>query len=180
VLLCVMRAALTHSLTHWHRVEIVDVVCGSDFSALLTSKLSLSPPTTTSAGWLTDEWFTEEGRVLACGANHFGQLGVGDVDPRTTPAEVRMPADFRVVQVALGGSHMLLLTGPCAALYLSALFFSVCSIGEPRCRSWRSVQLWLGPEWQIGPRKPGRPRHTHAGCGIARRKNTDGSNRWRA
>jgi alpha-tubulin suppressor-like RCC1 family protein len=53
---------------------------------------------------------TKQGSLLACGANHAGQLGLGDYFSRTKFTLVRLPDDERIIQVSAGNSHTLILS----------------------------------------------------------------------
>ena len=55
----------------------------------------------------------EDGAVLTCGANGFGQLGHGDTQDRQQPARLGLPVfgGARVVLVACGEGHTLAVTG---------------------------------------------------------------------
>lgn len=63
-----------------------------------------------SAGWAQSHTIilTSPGSVLSVGANHSGQLGVGDTTSRSIPAAVSSPTD--VVAISTGGFHTLYLT----------------------------------------------------------------------
>ncbi|MBE1603927.1 Ig-like domain repeat protein [Actinopolymorpha pittospori] len=58
--------------------------------------------TQVSAGFDHSIAVTSDGRVLAWGGNHYGQLGDGTTTDRTTPVEVALPEGVTVTQVSAG------------------------------------------------------------------------------
>ena len=46
---------------------------------------------------------TDTEGIFSFGENRFGELGVGDCDPRTTPTEI--PKMTGVLKIAAGGHH---------------------------------------------------------------------------
>lgn len=50
---------------------------------------------------------TVRGRLLACGLNRHGALGLGDTLSRLHPTQVPLPPGTRVVQVQCGALHTL-------------------------------------------------------------------------
>ncbi|MFG2112171.1 Ig-like domain repeat protein [Streptomyces sp. NPDC048718] len=69
-------------------VEITDIDAGFDFGYALTS----------------------EGRVLAWGANYYGQLGDGTTTSRPTPVYTDLPAGTRITDISGGGNQTLAVT----------------------------------------------------------------------
>ena len=67
--------------SNWH-VELI--ACGYAHTVFLTENLS---------------------SVFSCGANSWGQLGLGDTDDRNTPCEVEMLSGVAVRQLDCGGAH---------------------------------------------------------------------------
>jgi len=51
-----------------------------------------------------------DGRVFTWGRNETGQLGLGDVDNRSAPTEVKALAGIKVVDGACGKSHTVVVT----------------------------------------------------------------------
>ncbi|HJN37593.1 MAG TPA: hypothetical protein QF353_02315 [Gammaproteobacteria bacterium] len=49
-----------------------------------------------------------EGKIYACGANRYGQLGLGDTDSRDNLTKVTMPEGFKLEQVIAEGYHSFL------------------------------------------------------------------------
>eukprot|EP01043_Picozoa_sp_COSAG02_P108663 COSAG02_NODE_44710_length_363_cov_3.329545_1_plen_68_part_01 len=52
-------------------------------------------------------WLVRTPQAWATGGNSYGQLGLGDTTDRTSPT--LLPSPTRVVQVAAGGYHTMLL-----------------------------------------------------------------------
>ena len=47
---------------------------------------------------------TTTGKVFSFGENEFGQLGLGDTEPRETPSEVNLQG-IKIIAVACGAKH---------------------------------------------------------------------------
>ncbi|MEV5573137.1 Ig-like domain repeat protein [Spirillospora sp. NPDC052269] len=59
--------------------------------------------TQVSAGWYHSLGLTSDGRVLAWGANNYGQLGDGTTTSSDTPVETHLPPGVTVTQVVAAG-----------------------------------------------------------------------------
>jgi len=55
-------------------------------------------------------FLTDEGQIYTWGQNQVGELGLGDKEPRETPAHVELLADETIVQVSSSANHMLAIT----------------------------------------------------------------------
>ena len=58
-----------------------------------------------ACGYAHTVFLTENLSVFSCGANSWGQLGLGDTDDRNTPCEVEMLSGVAVRQLDCGGAH---------------------------------------------------------------------------
>jgi alpha-tubulin suppressor-like RCC1 family protein len=66
--------------------------------------------TAVSAGGHHSLALTDDGTVLAWGNNHFGQLGIGNHQNKTTPVTVPLPAGTDVTAISAGYDYSLALT----------------------------------------------------------------------
>lgn len=63
-----------------------------------------------AAGLYSSFFLTSDGRVFSCGTGYVGQLGHGNRDKIHTPTEVKIPGQPKIVEIAAGDHHTLLLT----------------------------------------------------------------------
>ncbi len=72
-------------------------------------------------------FFADDGRLWMWGDNWRGQLGHGDTQILYTPTVVESLVGKRVVQVALGSRHTIVMTGA-VCVSMSSLFIAVLSL----------------------------------------------------
>ena len=82
---------------------------------------------------------TEGGRILNCGDNQNGQLGLSDTEERSVPTEVTGLGSQRVVSIAAGENYSLAVC-PGGAVHLWGRWFD-SNTGNLT----RPSQLWVFP-----------------------------------
>lgn len=56
--------------------------------------------------YLSPVFMDAKGSVFVCGSNSFGQLGLGDLAPRHTPAKIKFPdSNLKIIQIGAGSYH---------------------------------------------------------------------------
>ena len=55
-------------------------------------------------------WFlTDNGHVYGCGSNHYGQLGLGNLNNQSTPQKITYFNDIPISKIAAGAAHVMFL-----------------------------------------------------------------------
>uniref|UniRef100_A0A3Q3WI16 RCC1-like domain-containing protein n=1 Tax=Mola mola TaxID=94237 RepID=A0A3Q3WI16_MOLML len=88
--------------------------------------------TKVACGWDFTLFLTDCGRVLSCGSNAFGQLGIGQTLPRTADVLVVESLKEPVVSLAAGLRHSLAVTSGCVYQWGSGLLSHAKRALSPR------------------------------------------------